>query len=208
MARDRSPIVKQSRREGFALHVKAHRYLARKAGGPGQHGGRGRRFRGQGQRSQYAIQLREKQKIRRLYGLLEKQFRNLFHKAQSQPGPTGNNLLVLLERRLDNVVYRAGFAVSRRGARQIVSHKHFDLNGRRVNIASISLKIGDVLSLRPKSQKNDYFQNLNTYSPAVDVPEWLQVDRGKFRIEVVGWPDPEAVSDGLNPQLLVEYYSR
>ncbi len=126
MARDTSPIVKQSRREGYALHPKAHKIMARKSGIPGEHA-HGR----QSKPSMYQTQLREKQKVRRLYGLLERQFAKLMKEASRRPGLSGENLLELLERRLDNAVYRAGFAVSRRGARQLVSHGHFELNARR-----------------------------------------------------------------------------
>ena len=153
MARDNSPIVKQSRREGYALHPKAHKVMARKTGIPGQHA-QGRH----GKPSLYATQLREKQKVRRMYGLLEKQFSRLMNEAtRMQEGLAGENLLKLLELRLDNAVYRAGFAVSRRGARQLVSHGHFLLNGRRVDIQSIRLKAGDVFEVRPKSAKSGYF---------------------------------------------------
>lgn len=147
MARDRSPIVKQSRREGYALHPKAHKILAHKTGIPGQHA-HGRRSKP----SLYATQLREKQKVRRLYGLVEKQFARLMDEAtRMQEGLAGENLLKLLELRLDNAVYRAGFATSRRAARQLVSHGHFLLNGRRVDIPSIRVKAGDVIEVRPKS---------------------------------------------------------
>ena len=155
MARDRSPIVKQSRREGYALHPKAHKIMAKRTTIPGVHGG-GR----QNKPSLYAIQLREKQKVRRLYGLLEKQFANLMKEAGRGQGLAGENLLQLLERRLDNTVYRAGLATSRRGARQLVSHGHFMLNGRRVDIPSIRVKLGDEITVRPKSQKSVYFANI------------------------------------------------
>ena len=142
MARDTSPIVKQSRREGYALHPKAHKIMARKTGIPGQHA-HGR----QGKPGLYLTQLREKQKVRRTYGLLEKQFARLMKEADRASGLgilPGELLLQLLERRLDNAVYRAGFATSRRAARQLVGHGHFMLNGRRVDIPSIRVKAGDV----------------------------------------------------------------
>src|SRR5688572_25283 len=138
MARDRSPIVKQSRREGYALHPKAHKIMAKKSGIPGVHA-HGR----QSKPSMYAVQLREKQKVRRLYGLLEKQFARLMKEAGRTKGQSGQVLLQLLERRLDNAIYRAGLSTSRRGSRQLVSHGHFLLNGRRVDIPSIRLKEGD-----------------------------------------------------------------
>ena len=206
MARDRSPIVKQSRRESYALHPKAHKYLLKRPGIPGQHGGSGRR---PGSRSQYAIQLREKQKVRRLYGLLEKQFRNLIKKAIRQPGPSGENALVLLESRLDNAIYRAGWATSRRAARQLVSHKHFRLNGQRVNIASITLRVGDKVTLNPAAKKRVYFKLLDDFSPAPNsIPGWLVVDRKKVEFEVADKPDPQQIFEEINHQLLIEYYSR
>src|SRR5574343_710141 len=156
MARDDSLIGKQSRREGYALHPKAHKIMARKSGIPGVHA-HGR----QGKPSLYLTQLREKQKVRRLYGLLEKQFAKLMDEATRQPGLTGENLLRMLEQRIDNAVYRAGFAPSRRAARQLVGHGHFLLNGRRVDIPSIRLKPGDVIAVRPKSTKSDYFTHIN-----------------------------------------------
>ena len=205
MARDRSPIVKQSRREGFALAPKAHKIMAKKSGIPGQHSDM--RIRGG---SLYLIQLREKQKVRRLYGLLEKQFAKLMKEAQKTDGLTGQNLLEFLERRVDNVVFRAGFALTRRQARQLVSHGHFLLNGRRIDIPSIRLKVGDVLEVRAKSQKSDYFKNLeNTIaSSGVQPLSWMKVDAKKMKIEVTGKPKREEAEVGINEQLIVEYYSR
>ena len=206
MARDRSPIVKQSRRENFALHPKAHKYLIKKTGIPGQHGANGRR---PSSNNQYAVQLREKQKVRRLYGLMEKQFANLFKKAVSRSGRTGENALIFLERRLDNAVYRAGFAASRRAARQLVNHKHFDLNGRRVDIPSIQLKAGDIVSVRRQSGNNTYFKHLEDNSPPPSQsPSWLEIDRKKVAFKAVGQPLREDVLEEINEQLLVEYYSR
>jgi small subunit ribosomal protein S4 len=205
MARDTSPIVKQSRREGYALHPKAHKIMARKSGIPGQHA-HGR----QGKPSLYLTQLREKQKVRRTYGLLEKQFARLMNEATRQGGLAGENLLQLLERRLDNAVYRAGFATSRRGARQLVSHGHFELNGRRVDIPSIRLKAGDVLTVRPKSVKSGYFTNINDVvgNTAQGPLSWLKSDVKKLKIEVTGLPKREEAEVDINEQLIVEYYSR
>lgn len=205
MARDTSPIVKQSRREGVALHPKAHKIMARKSGIPGQHG-QGR----QGKQSMYAIQLREKQKVRRMYGLLEKQFAKLMNEATRKPGLSGENLLQFLELRLDNAVYRAGFATSRRGARQLVSHGHFELNGRRVDIPSIRLKAGDVITVRPKSVKSGYFTSINDiFSNTAQVPlSWVKGDIKKLKIEVTGLPKREEAEADINEQLIVEYYSR
>ena len=205
MARDKSPIVKQSRREGFALAPKAHKIMAKKSGIPGQHGDM--RVRGG---SLYLTQLREKQKVRRLYGLLEKQFAKLMKEAQKAEGLSGQNLLEFLERRADNVVFRAGFATTRRQARQLVSHGHFLLNGRRIDIPSIRLKAGDALEVREKSVKSEYFKNLeNTVAASGAQPlSWLKTDAKKMRIEITGTPKREEAEAGINEQLIVEYYSR
>jgi len=205
MARDNTPIAKQSRREGYALHPKAHKIMARKSGIPGQHADM--RVRGG---SLYLTQLREKQKTRRIYGLLEKQFAKLMREAQNAEGMTGENLLNFLERRADNTVYRAGFATSRRAARQLVSHGHFLLNGHRIDIPSIRLKAGDVLEVRLKSQKSEYFKNLdNIIGAAGSQPlSWLKTDAKKMKIEITGSPKREEAEVGINEQLIVEYYSR
>jgi len=205
MARDKSPIVKQSRREGFALAPKAHKIMAKKSSIPGQHGDM--RVRGG---SLYLTQLREKQKVRRLYGLLEKQFAKLMKEAQRAEGLSGQNLLEFLERRADNVVFRAGFALTRRQARQLVSHGHFLLNGRRIDIPSIRLKAGDVLEVREKSAKSEYFKNLeNTVAASGVQPlSWLKADAKKMKIEITGNPKREEAEAGINEQLIVEYYSR
>ena len=205
MARDKSPIIKQSRREGFALAPKAHKIMAKKSGIPGQHGDM--RVRGG---SLYLTQLREKQKVRRLYGLLEKQFAKLMKEAQKAEGLTGEILLEYLERRADNVVFRAGFASTRRQARQLVSHGHFTLNGRRVDIPSIRLKAGDKLEVRAKSQKSEYFKNLDNIVAASGVTplSWMKSDAKKMTIEITGKPKREEAEAGINEQLIVEYYSR
>lgn len=205
MARDTSPIVKQSRREGYALHPKAHKIMVKKSGIPGQHSG-GR----QSKPSLYAMQLREKQKVRRLYGLLEKQFAKVMNEATRRPGLSGENLLQLLELRLDNTVYRAGFATSRRGARQLVSHGNFMLNGRRVDIPSIRVKAGDIITVRPKSEKNGYFSQLaDVAANSVQGPlSWMKSDVKKMKIEITGVPTRAEADTDINEQLIVEYYSR
>lgn len=205
MARDRAPIVKQSRREGYALHPKAHKILARKSGIPGEHAG-GR----QGKTSLYATQLREKQKVRRSYGLLEKQFARLMDIATRRPGLAGENLLQLLELRLDNTVYRAGFATSRRAARQLVSHGHFILNGRRVDIPSMRVKVGDVITVRPRSEKSEYFSHLDdVLKDSIQGPlSWIKTNPKNFTIEVTGLPKREEADQDINESLIVEYYSR
>lgn len=200
MARDTSPIVKQSRRESYALAPKAQKVMAHKSGIPGEHAGM--RMRGG---SLYLTQLREKQKVRRLYGLLEKQFAKLMHEAQRAEGLTGENLLEFLERRADNTVYRAGFATTRRQARQLVSHGHFILNGTRINIPSIRLKPGDVLEVRDKSKKSDFFKTI----PGLQTPlSWLKSDAKSLKITVTDKPKREEAEPGINEQLIVEYYSR
>lgn len=205
MARDTSPIVKQSRREGYALHPKAHKIMVKKSGIPGQHG-RDR----QGKQSLYAQQLREKQKVRRLYGLLEKQFARTMCEASRTKGKSGEVLLELLERRLDNAVYRAGFATSRRAARQLVSHGHFMLNGRRVDIPSIRLKAGDEINVRDKSQKSEYFKHLTDIVKDTNQPSlsWLKSNSTKFSISITGTPQRTEAEADINEQLIVEYYSR
>jgi small subunit ribosomal protein S4 len=206
MARDTSPIVKQSRREGYALHPKAHKIMAKKSGIPGQHA-HGR----QGKQSLYATQLREKQKVRRTYGLLEKQFARLMDEAgRRKEGLAGENLLQMLELRIDNAVYRAGFATSRRAARQLVGHGHFELNGRRVDIPSIRLKAGDVIVVRPKSAKSGYFTQIDdVMNNSIQGPlSWLKSDVKKLKIEITGLPKREEAEADINEQLIVEYYSR
>lgn len=208
MARDTSPIVKQSRREGYALHPKAHKILAKKSGIPGQHA-----HSRQGKPSLYLTQLREKQKVRRTYGLLEKQFARLMKEADRASGHgvlPGELLLQLLERRLDNVIYRAGLATSRRAARQLVGHGHFMLNGRRVDIPSIRVKAGDVITVRPKSLKSAYFVHINdVLGNSIQGPlSWQKVDTKKLTISVTGNPQRDEAEADINEQLIVEYYSR
>ena len=208
MARDTSPIVKQSRREGYALHPKAAKVLAKKTGIPGQHA-----HSRQGKSSLYLIQLREKQKVRRTYGLLEKQFARLYKEADrsSNQGILPCELLLqFLERRLDNVIYRAGFASSRRAARQLVGHGHFMLNGRRVDIPSIRVKAGDVITLRDKSKNSAYFINIkdvldNSFQGPLS---WLKSDPKKVSVTITGLPKREEAEADINEQLIVEYYSR
>jgi small subunit ribosomal protein S4 len=206
MARDRSSIVKQSRREGYALHPKAHKALVKRSALPGQNNSARPNI---GRGSQYSIQLREKQKVKRLYGLLEKQFRKMMQEANRTPGQSGETLLIMLEQRADNVVYRSGFAPSRRASRQLVTHGHFELNGRRVDIPSIRLVPGDKLTLRARSFKSEYFKNLDDISPApAEIPSWLKVDRKKVEVSVNALPSRDDAETDINEQLIVEYYSR
>jgi len=206
MARDTHSIVKMSRREGYALHPKAHKALVKRSTPPGQQSGG---FGARSKSSQYALQLREKQKVKRLYGLLERQFSKVMREASRSKGQSGSVLLQLLERRLDNVVYRSGLAPSRRAARQLVTHGHFVFNGRRVNIPSIIVKPGDVAVLRDHSKQNEYFKHIDELSPAGDQTlSWLKVNRKKFEITVTGLPMREEAEPDINEQLIVEYYSR
>jgi len=205
MARDTQSIVKMSRREGYALHPKAHKALAKRTTMPGQ----AANSRMRNKPSQYSLQLREKQKVKRLYGLLERQFSNLMAEASRTPGQSGATLLQYLERRLDNAIYRAGFAPSRRAARQLVTHGHFVLNGRRVDIPSIRLKQGDAIELRDHSKNSEYFKKIDDVSPAPStVPTWLSVDRKKFQVKVTNLPVRDDAEPEINEQLIVEYYSR
>ncbi len=198
-------IVKQSRREGYALHPKAHKALVKRSALPGKQPG----YSGRNKPSQYSLQLREKQKVKRLYGLLERQFSNLMAEANRTPGQSGQTLLKFLEQRLDNVIYRAGFANSRPSARQLVTHGHFLLNGRRVDIPSIRVKVGDEIALRPHSKENSYFKQLDELSPEGSVSySWMKVDRKKRTVTVSGEPTREEAEPDLNEQLIVEYYSR
>ena len=204
MARLLTSVVKLSRREGYALHPKAHKALLKRSTPPGQ---QHRNMRAK--TSQYALQLREKQKVKRLYGLLEKQFSNLMKEVSRKQGQTGEQLLITLERRLDNVVYRAGFAPSRQAARQLTTHGHFMLNGKRVDIPSIRVSVNDEIVLRPKSTSNEYFKKLDDISPTPPtIPDWLKVNRKKFDIKISGLPSRDDAEPDINEQLIVEYYSR
>src|SRR5882762_6157266 len=206
MARDTGSIVKMSRREGYALHPKAHKALVKRSTPPGQQSLRGQR----NKPSQYSLQLREKQKVKRLYGLLERQFSNLMKEASRTKGQSGQALLQFLEQRMDNAVYRNGLAPSRRAARQLVTHGHFMLNDRRVDIPSIRLKAGDILTVRDHSKNTEYFKKIDEVSPSSpdSIPGWIKVDRKKLMVTVTGVPSREESEPDINEQLIVEYYSR
>jgi small subunit ribosomal protein S4 len=205
MARELGPITKLSRREGIALHPKAQRIMVKRTNKPGQEPGKR-----QAKVSNYGLQLREKQKAKRMYGLLEKQFRRIVEKAQRSKGQTGEAIMVTLERRLDNVVYRGGFAPTRQAARQLVTHGHFELNGRRVDIPSIQIAVGDEIVLRKKSKESFLFKNLDKImeNTPVEPISWLSADNKKFVIKVTGLPKREEAEADINEQLIVEYYSR
>jgi small subunit ribosomal protein S4 len=162
----------------------------------------------QGKFTEYAKQLREKQKLKRMFGLSEKQFRRTFDKAESMKGVTGGNLLQLLEQRLDNVVYRAGFAMTRMQARQFVSHGLFMLNGRRVDVPSIMVKEGDVIEVRIKSKKSPVFVKNLEANEKYNAPSWLSVNGKNISIEIVGIPANEHYEQAVSPQMIVEFYSR
>jgi small subunit ribosomal protein S4 len=213
MARYTGPVCKLCRREGEKLFLKGARCLSpkcaidRRGYPPGQHGKDAQFRRGRG--SDYALQLREKQKARRVYGVLERQFRRYFREALHRPGLTGSNLLSILETRLDNVVYRMGWADSRNHARQLVQHGHVSVNGRRTNIPSYLVRAGDVVSVREGSRKRQYFKELPAYmNERPPAPEWLSVDSVALQGTVVRAPERRDVDLPLNEQLIVEYYSR
>jgi small subunit ribosomal protein S4 len=208
MARYTGPTCKLARREGTDLGLKSPaRGLESKcklAQPPGQHGA-GRRQR----LSDYALQLREKQKVRRMYGVLEKQFRNYYKKAARQKGSTGENLLNLLEGRLDNVVYRMGFAVTRAQARQLVSHKSIMVNGAKVNIPSYQVQIGDKITLTEKGKGQLRVKEAITLSNELGtVPAWVDVDSDKAEGEFKRLPDRDELPAEINEQLIVELYSK
>jgi small subunit ribosomal protein S4 len=176
--------------------------VERRAYPPGQHGQRRPKF------SNYGEQLREKQKVKRIYGVLEKQFRLTFERAEKQRGITGVNLLLLLERRLDNLVFRLGFASSRSEARQLVRHSHFKVNGRKVNIPSYAVKPGDVIELREKSRKIQSVQESLDAVVRRGVPGWLELDKDQFRGRLAALPSREELTMPIREQLIVELYSK
>jgi small subunit ribosomal protein S4 len=206
MARTTGPQCKQCRREGMKLFLKGERCLTEKCGierrsyPPGQHG------RGRTKQSEYLTQLREKQKAKRYYGVLEKQFRNYYEKASRRTGITGENLLRFLELRLDNVVYRLGFAASRAQARQLVRHGHFLVNGRRVNIPSFQLRPDDVLSMRTGSTAEESIRDATDLTASV--ASWLQADHDNLTGKVLRHPDREEIDTPVQEQLIVELYSK
>ncbi len=212
MARYTGPVCRLCRREGEKLFLKGSRCVTpkcsfeRRSYPPGQHG-RERQFR-RGRASDYLLQLREKQKARRIYGIVERQFRNYFKFAAQQSGLTGTNLLVQLERRLDNVIYRLGMADSRAQARQLVQHGHIMLNDRKTNIPSALVSNGDGISIRPESSRKNYFKTLRQEIDDRQVPRWLSIDTNNLTASVLGLPVREDIDVTVNEQLIVEYYSR
>ena len=202
---------KLCRREGMKLFLKGERCLTPKCAierrnyPPGEQGKKATFRR---KVSEYGLQLREKQKARRIYGVMERQFRRYFREATRRKGLTGTNLLTLLESRLDNVVYRLGFADSRYQARQLVRHGHFEVNGRKTNIPSYIVNVGDVISVRSNSQSKVYFKDRAQIMEANRVPGWLTMDLTSMRGSVQAEPGREDIEIPLNEQLIVEYYSR
>jgi small subunit ribosomal protein S4 len=206
MARDTSPQCKQCRREGMKLFLKGERCLTDKCGverrayPPGDHG------RGRMKQSEYRLQLREKQKARRFYGVLEGQFRTYYDKASRQPGVTGENLLRLLETRLDNVLVRLGFAASRRQARQLVRHGHWSVNGRRVDIPSYHVRPGDVIAVKAATGAETVIRDATELISSV--PAWLEADHDSLTAKVLRLPDRDEIVTPVQEQLIVELYSK
>ena len=212
MARYTGPVCRLCRREGEKLFLKGERCMSpkcsfeRRGYPPGQHG-KERQFR-RGRASDYLVQLREKQKARRIYGVMERQFRTYFERAEQQAGLTGANLLIQLERRLDNVVYRLGIADSRAQARQLVQHGHVMLNDRKTNIPSALVSTGDTVSIRPQSSRKTYFRVLRQEIDDRRVPRWLMIDGQNLSGNIVSLPNRDDIDVSVNEQLIVEYYSR
>ena len=208
MARYTGPACKLCRREGKKLYLKGERCtsgkcaLDRRSTAPGQHGAAKKKM------GEYGIQLREKQTTRRYYGVLEKQFKNYYEEAARKEGMTGENLLILLERRLDNTVFRMGLAESHREARQLVLHEHFELNGKKVNIPSILVKPGDVISVKESSRDSAKIKALAEALESKNAPKWLDVDKTNLTAKVVSFPAREDIDFDFNEQLIVELYSK
>ena len=208
MARYTEAVCRLCRREDMKLYLKGDRCYTNKCAidrrgyAPGQHGQRKHK------QTEYGMQLREKQKAKRIYGVLESQFRKYYDMAVKKKGVTGNNLLQILETRLDNVVYRLGFAASRKEARQLVLHEHFTVNGKKVNIPSYLIEVGDVIQLKDKSKKSDKFKAVVESTSSKVVPKWLEVDVDKFEGKVIALPDREDIDLEIQDHLIVELYSR
>lgn len=208
MARYTGAVCKLCRREGTKLYLKGERCYTNKCAvdrrpyAPGQHGQRRKKL------SEYGLQLREKQKARRIYGILEKQFQNYYVEAARQKGVTGENLLRLIERRLDNVVYRLGFAASRKEARQLVRHGHFTVNGRKVNIPSYLIRIGDEIAVKDGSKDSPKFKELMELAASKTPPAWLEVDVENLRGRVLAYPNREDIDTAIEEHLIVELYSK
>ena len=199
MARDRGPRARVCRRLEFPVFESSKFSSIRKNYPPGQHGGNRR-----SKLSNYGIQLREKQRMKYLYGVLEKQFRRYFKNAVTKEGATGDNLLIILESRLDNTIYRLGLASTRRAARQLVSHKHIKVNDKIVNIPSYSLKPGDVINVKDKSKKNNIFQESMRRIQGDNPMPWLSLDKSKLKGVFEEAPERDQITEPINEQLVVE----
>lgn len=208
MAKYNGPQCKLCRREGVKLFLKGDRCYSNKcavvrrqnAGAPGQHGQTRKKL------SNFGFQLREKQKAKRIYGVLEKQFRLTYNKASKKEGITGDNFISFLEMRLDNTVFKLGFSNSRREARQLVSHGHFSVNGRKVDIPSYRVKVGDIIEVRERSRSIEKFKVL--FENNVVIPSWLAIDGEKYRGKVLSVPTKEDLNVQFNETLIVEFYSK
>ena len=203
MARYKGPRARICRRLDYPVFESPKFGNIRKNYAPGQHGQNSR-----GKLSNYGIQLREKQRIKYLYGVLEKQFRNYFKKATNKKGATGNNLLIMLESRFDNTIYRLGFAPTRRAARQMISHKHFLINSKVINIPSYLLDEGDVIKVRDKSKKINIFQDSMRRIKGDHPAPWLTIDKGQLSGVFNELPEREDIPEPVNEQLVVELYSK
>ena len=196
------------RREGGKLFLKGDKCyktscpFERRPVAPGQHGADRKKV------SEYGLQLREKQKAKRIYGVLESQFRDYYEKADKMKGITGENMLSLLERRLDNVVYRMGIAVSRSQARQLVTHAHFNVNGRPVDIASYQVKVGDVISVKEGKKSSPYFEELKGAAKSGKMPKWVDFDSEKLEGKILALPTREDIDSQITEQMIVELYSK
>ena len=208
MARYTGPVCRLCRREGTKLFLKGERCLTgkcaldRRSTAPGQHGAANKKMR------EYGVQFREKQKTRRYYGVLEKQFKNYYSEAARRDGIAGENLLKILECRLDNVVYRMCMAESRKEARQLVLHAHFLLNGKKVNIPSLLVKVGDVISVKDTSKDSPKFKELVEGQDSKISPKWLEINKEKLSAKVIALPEREDIDFPFNEQLIVELYSK
>ena len=208
MARYTGSVCRQCRREGTKLFLKGVRCYSEKCAIKKRHTGPGMHGQGRKKQSEYGIQLREKQKVRRAYGVLESQFRKYYDMASNMRGVTGENMLSLLERRLDNVCYRLGFGDSRPMARQMVTHGHILVNGKKVDIASYLIKDGDEISIREKSADSEFFKTLKEQGAARSIPKWLELNAEKLTGKVVALPKRDDVDLTIEEHLIVEYYSR
>ncbi|MEA4890964.1 MAG: 30S ribosomal protein S4 [Peptococcaceae bacterium] len=208
MARYTGPVCRLCRREGMKLFLKGDRCYTKKCAiekgrvTPGQHGQSRKKA------TEYGIQLREKQKTKRIYGMMESQFKLTFNRAERQKGVVGENFLVLLERRLDNVIYRLGLASSRSEARQLVRHNHYTLNGHKANIPSEMVKAGDIIAVKAKSKDSAKFKEIKELAAAKTIPSWLELDAENLTGKVVALPDRQSIDIPVEEHLIVELYSR